>query len=317
MSTLPMMPKATAVWLVDNTTLTFEQVAAFCGLHPLEVQAIADGEVAAGMAGLDPIANDQLTAEEIARCEKDPKARLVLLESDMPLPTPRAKGARYTPVSKRQDKPDGIAWLLRTFPELSDAQIGKLLGTTKPTITAIRERSHWNAPNIRPRDPVDLGLCARGELDEAVQKARQRAARRAKDDARAARKAGLPVDEAAPGGAAPADRVIGSPHGASEPAPEPAYAAAPQPQPQPQPQPKPARAPTAANLFKTPERAPGTVAASDGPDNPVLDPNLLFKPKPAAPVTAEGGDAAEKPEEKDTETAAKPEETESDEKSNG
>jgi hypothetical protein len=292
MSTLPMMPKATAVWLVDNTTLTFDQVAEFCGLHPLEVQAIADGEVAVGMAGHDPVANDQLTAEEIARCEKDPKAKLKLLESDMPMPTPRAKGARYTPVSKRQDKPDGIAWLLRTFPELSDAQIGKLLGTTKPTITAIRDRTHWNAPNIRPRDPVDLGLCARGELDEAVQKARRRATRRAKDAAREARKAGI-EPEAAPAETAPADQVMGSPHAA----PEPAYTPAPEPEPVAPTAPE----PTAANLFKTPERAPEPAAADDGPDNPVLDPNLLFKPKPAAP---EG------------ETAEKDEETEGDEKGN-
>jgi len=290
MSSLPMMPKATAVWLVDNTTLTFDQVAEFCGLHPLEVQAIADGEVAVGMAGHDPVANDQLTAEEIARCEKDPKAKLKLLESDMPMPTPRAKGARYTPVSKRQDKPDGIAWLLRTFPELSDAQIGKLLGTTKPTITAIRDRTHWNAPNIRPRDPVDLGLCARNELDEAVQKARRRATRRAKDAAREARKAGIEPE------AAPADQVMGSPHATPEPVaePEPAVRTGP--------------APTAANLFKTPERAPESVAADDGPDNPVLDPNLLFKPK-AAPE--------DKPAAPEGETAEKDEETDGDEKRNG
>jgi hypothetical protein len=290
-----MMPKATAVWLVDNTTLTFDQVAEFCGLHPLEVQAIADGEVAVGMAGHDPIANDQLTAEEIARCEKDPKAKLKLLESDMPMPTTRAKGARYTPVSKRQDKPDGIAWLLRTFPELSDAQIGKLLGTTKPTITAIRDRTHWNAPNIRPRDPVDLGLCARGELDEAVQKARRRATRRAKDAAREARKAGIAPPEAAdvPGApaAAPADQVMGSAHAA----PEPAYAPAPEPTAPAAPEPVATSAPepTAADVFKTPERAAEPAPADDGPDNPVLDPNLLFKPKPAAPE----GEAAEKDEE--------------------
>ena len=282
MSSLPMMPKATAVWLVDNTTLTFDQVAEFCGLHPLEVQAIADGEVAVGMAGHDPIANDQLTAEEIARCEKDPKAKLKLLESDMPMPTTRAKGARYTPVSKRQDKPDGIAWLLRTFPELSDAQIGKLLGTTKPTITAIRDRTHWNAPNIRPRDPVDLGLCARGELDEAVQKARRRATRRAKDAAREARKAGIEPE------VQPADQILGSAHAA----PEPAYAPAPEPEPVAPTGP----APTAANLFKTPERDPNAAPAEDGPDNPVLDPNLLFKPKPAAPE--------DKPDESDDKPAA-------------
>jgi len=285
MSTPLMMPKATAVWLVDNTTLAFDQIATFCALHPLEVQAIADGEVAAGMAGHDPIASEQLTTDEIARCEKDPSAKLRLLESKFPLPAPRAKGARYTSVSKRQDKPDGIAWLLRTFPELSDAQVGKLLGTTKPTIQAIRDRSHWNAPNIRPRDPVDLGLCARGELDEAVQKARQRAARRAKDAAREARKAGIEPETLA--GIAPEDAVMGTAHAAPEPI------APPQPPPQPE-QPAPTvmeKTPTAANVFKTPERAPDAAPADDGPDNPVLDPNLLFKPKPAKD---EAGDDAGK-----------------------
>lgn len=195
MSNLPMMPKATAVWLTENTALTFEQIAEFCGLHILEVQAIADGEVAIGMTGLDPLANNQLTSEEIDRCVKDPKARLKLLESDMPEPVARAKGARYTPVSKRQDKPDGIAWLLRTFPELSDAQIGKLLGTTKPTILAIRERTHWNSPNIRPRDPVDLGLCSRAELDDAVRKARKRAGKKAPPPAAAVPEPAAPVAE--------------------------------------------------------------------------------------------------------------------------
>ena len=207
-----MMPKATAVWLVENTALTFDQIAEFCGLHPLEVQAIADGEVAIGMTGLDPVANDQLTADEIERCVKDPKARLKLLESDMPEPVARAKGARYTPVSKRQDKPDGIAWLLRTFPELSDAQIGKLLGTTKPTIQAIRERTHWNSPNIRPRDPVDLGLCSRAELDDAVRKARKRAGNKAK-----AAPATAPVPDAGPAAETPFGEPVPEP-----PVPEPA-----------------------------------------------------------------------------------------------
>ncbi len=177
---LPLMPKATAVWLVDNTALTFEQIAEFCGLHPLEVQGIADGEVAQGIVGLDPIANGQLTPEEIERCTKDPTARLRLAEREGPKPQVRAKGARYTPVSKRQDRPNAIAWLLRYHPELSDAQITRLVGTTKPTINAVRERTHWNSPNIKPQDPVTLGLCKQMDLDAAVAKAAKRAQAHAK-----------------------------------------------------------------------------------------------------------------------------------------
>lgn len=172
--TNPMMPKATAVWLVDNTTLTFTQIADFCGLHELEVQAIADGEVMPGMSGMDPVGNGQLTSEEIKRCEADETARLKLLRTDMPQPVQRAKGARYTPISKRQDKPDGIAWLLKNHPELSDAQIGRLLGTTKSTITAVRDRTHWNTSNIRPRDPIELGLCSYMDMMTAVEKARKK-----------------------------------------------------------------------------------------------------------------------------------------------
>ena len=167
----PLMPKATAVWMVDNTSLTFEQIADFCGLHMLEVKAIADGEVGAGMRGLDPVANGQIEWAEIERCVADPAARLKLRESDNPAPVTRTKGPRYVPLSKRQDKPDGIAYLLRYYPELSDAQIGKLIGTTKPTINAIRDRSHWNSSQIRPRDPVTIGLCRQVDLDEALEKA--------------------------------------------------------------------------------------------------------------------------------------------------
>lgn len=165
---LPLMPKATAVWLVENTSLTFEQIAAFCGLHSLEVQAIADGEVAVGMVGLDPVANGQLTKTEIERCERNQDLRLKLLVPDLPLPAARSKGPRYTPITKRGDKPDAIAWLLKHHPELSDAQLCRLIGTTKPTIAAVRERSHWNAPNIKPRNPVLLGLCTQRELEEAL-----------------------------------------------------------------------------------------------------------------------------------------------------
>jgi uncharacterized protein len=170
----PLMPKATAVWLVENTALTFEQIAEFCGLHPLEIQAIADGEVATQMQGLDPVANGQTTAEEIARCQTDPNARLVLSPQAMAPQIFRHKGPRYTPIAKRQDKPDAISFLLKTFPELSDAQISKLIGTTKPTIAAVRDRTHWNSPNIKPRHPVGLGLCTLEELEEAVRRARAR-----------------------------------------------------------------------------------------------------------------------------------------------
>ena len=167
----PLMPKATAVWLVENTSLTFDQIAEFCGLHPLEVQAIADGEVATQMLGLDPVANGQTTAEDLARCQADPEARLKLLETAIPPQYQRHKGPRYTPIAKRQDKPDAILYLLRNHPELSDAQICKLVGTTKPTINAVRDRSHWNSPNLKARHPVGLELCTLEELDQAVTKA--------------------------------------------------------------------------------------------------------------------------------------------------
>lgn len=172
----PLMPKATAVWLVENTTLTFEQIADFCQMHLLEVQGIADDEVAVGIVGLDPAANGQLTRDEIARCESDPAARLHARESRAP-EKPRRKEARYTPVSKRGDRPDAIAWLLKYTPELTDAQIGKLIRTTKPTITAVRARTHWNMPNIQARDPVLMGLCAQGELDDQLAAARARVER--------------------------------------------------------------------------------------------------------------------------------------------
>ncbi len=168
---LPLMPKATAVWLVENTSLTFDQIGEFCGLHALEVQAIADGEVAVQMQGLDPIAAGQLTLEEIERCQKDPSTRLKISAEAVPVPAVKHRGPRYTPIAKRQDKPDAIAWLLKSHPELSDGQISKLIGTTKPTIAAVRDRSHWNAPNIKPRHPVALGLCTMQELDATVARA--------------------------------------------------------------------------------------------------------------------------------------------------
>ncbi len=171
--TMPLMPKATAVWLIDKTALTFTQIAEFCGMHPLEVQAIADGEVAQGIVGYDPVANSQLTMAEVHRCEADPNARLRLLPSKNP-PPKRQRGARYTPVAKRNDRPDAIAFLLRTFPQLSETQVGKLLGTTKDTIQKVRERSHWNSANIKPRDPVILGLCSQTDLNAAVAQANDR-----------------------------------------------------------------------------------------------------------------------------------------------
>jgi len=172
------MPKATAVWLVENTTLTFQQIGEFCNLHELEVQAIADGEVAIGIVGLDPIVNGQLTREELQRCEADPTARLKIAESDIPQPVARHKGPRYTPVSKRADKPDAIAWLVRNQPDLTDAQISRLIGTTKPTINAVRDKTHWNSSNLQPRSPVEVGLCTHLELRDAVIKAAKRVAKR-------------------------------------------------------------------------------------------------------------------------------------------
>ena len=175
-STLPLMPKATAVWLIDNTALTFDQIAGFCGLHPLEVNGIADGDVAAGVRGIDPITQHQLTREEIAKAENNPAYKMALLKPKT-LVAERKKGPRYTPVSKRQNRPDAILWLVRNHPEISDAQIGRLLGTTKTTITAVRDRTHWNSNNLEAQDPIGLGLCSQIDLDMAVKKG---AAKRAK-----------------------------------------------------------------------------------------------------------------------------------------
>lgn len=170
----PLMPKATAVWLVENTGLTFDQIAEFCGMHALEVQAIADGEVAHGMQGRDPVLNGELTREEIALCEADADRLLQPARSRVPQPQARPKGARYTPVSKRQDRPDAIAWLLKNYPELTDAQVCRLIGTTKATIDKVRERTHWNAQNIKPQNPVSLGLCSEPDLEKQINLARAR-----------------------------------------------------------------------------------------------------------------------------------------------
>ncbi len=183
----PLMPKATAVWLIENTKLTFDQIAGFCQLHALEVQAIADGEVAHGMQGLSPVLSGHLDAEEIRRCEGDPTARLKMIKLDLPEPRKRSKGPKYTPVAKRQDKPDGIYWLVKNHPELLDAQVAKLLGTTKPTISAIRDRTHWNSVNIKPKHPVALGLCSQPDLEAAIAKAQRRIKNAEKRAAKAAK----------------------------------------------------------------------------------------------------------------------------------
>jgi uncharacterized protein len=172
----PLMSKATAVWLVDNTTLTFKQVADFCGLHELEVQGIADGDVATGVKGFDPVSNNQLDQIEIDRGQKDPAYRLRLKFVAAAVGEEKRRGPRYTPLSKRQDRPAAILWLVKFHPELTDGQIGKLVGTTKPTIQSIRERTHWNIASIAPIDPVALGLCRQSELDAAVQVAARKKA---------------------------------------------------------------------------------------------------------------------------------------------
>src|SRR5262249_11692657 len=175
MSDKPLMPKATAVWLIDNTSLTFEQIADFCGMHPLEVKGIADEDVAKGIKGIDPVAAGQLTHEQIEQAEKNPDRRLKMAPAKYKMPHIKAKKTpRYTPVSKRQDKPDAIYWLLRNHPELTDADIMKLIGTTKATIAKIRDRGHWNSPNIKAVDPVPLGLCSQIELDLVVGRAASR-----------------------------------------------------------------------------------------------------------------------------------------------
>lgn len=166
-----LMPKATAIWLVDNTALSFDQIAQFCKLHPLEVKAIADGEASQGIKGLDPISTGQLSRDEIARAEANPNHKLKLSEPKVRVPETKRRGPRYTPVSKRQDRPNAILWLVRNHPELKDAQISRLVGTTKSTIEQIRERTHWNSTNLTPMDPVTLGLCSQIDLDLEVEKA--------------------------------------------------------------------------------------------------------------------------------------------------
>ncbi len=171
MSDKPIMAKATAVWLIDNTTISFKQIADFVGMHELEIQGIADGDVAPGVKGFDPVSNNQLTEEEIKVAEGNPLHKLKLKFNPAAAGEEKRRGPRYTPLSKRQDRPNSILWLVKFHPELSDGQVAKLVGTTKPTIQAIRERTHWNIQNMQPIDPVALGLCKQSELDAAVQKA--------------------------------------------------------------------------------------------------------------------------------------------------
>ncbi len=177
METKLIMPEGTAVWLVDNTTLTFEQISKFCGLSLLEVQGIADGDVARGIQGTDPTANEQLSPDEIKKGEAEPEHVLQIKINSVIASETKRRGPRYTPLSKRQNRPAAISWLLKNHPELTTAQITKLIGTTKPTITAVRERTHWNINNIQPTDPVALGLCRQGELDDAVALANERMAK--------------------------------------------------------------------------------------------------------------------------------------------
>jgi hypothetical protein len=198
-----LMPKATAVWLVENTSLTFEQIAELCGLHVLEVKGIADGDVAQGIKGMDPISTGQLTREEIARGEEDHDYHLRIAEAKIDIPEVKTKkGPRYTPVSRRQDRPNAVLWLLRSHPELKDSQIMRLVGTTKPTIAAIRERTHWNSPNLQPQDPVTLGLCSQIDLDNEVRKAARRLEKERKEQGKPPlEKAGtlLPASQTIPG----------------------------------------------------------------------------------------------------------------------
>lgn len=223
--TPPLMPKATAVWLIDNTSLTFDQIGDFCGLHPLEVKGIADGDVAQGIKGLDPVASGQLTRDQIEKAQEDADFKLELAPSAHDVPAQaRRRGPRYTPLSRRQDRPDAIYWMIRNHPEISDGQIAKLIGTTKPTIQSIRDRTHRNSATLKPVDPVTLGLCSQIELDDTVQKA---AAKKARAEERERKKAGRvgtlkSTDETL--AAAPEEPA--APPAAQEPIPEPAAAPA-------------------------------------------------------------------------------------------
>jgi len=201
MTQMPLMPKATAVWLVENTALSFDQIAEFCGLHVLEVKGIADGDVAHGIKGMDPISSGQLTREEIKKAQDAPDYRLQLAKSKVEIPAMKTKRVpKYTPLSRRHDRPNAILWLLRQHPELRDSQIMRLVGTTKPTIEAIRERTHWNSANLQPQDPVTLGLCSQTDLDAEVRKAARRVDQERRDS-------GVDAEPKAPGTLLPAEET--------------------------------------------------------------------------------------------------------------
>jgi hypothetical protein len=205
----PLMPKATAVWLVENTSLAFEQIAEFCGLHVLEVKGIADGDVAQGIKGMDPISSGQLTREEIAKAEGDPDHHLRLAQSKVQMPTVSSKrGPRYTPVSRRHERPNAVLWLIKNHPELKDSQIIRLVGTTKPTILQIRDRTHWNSPNLVQQDPVTLGLCSQIDLDAEVKKAAKRAGKPEPVEVVAADKAGTLLPTSVTTAAAPTAAIL-------------------------------------------------------------------------------------------------------------
>jgi len=176
-STKPLMPKATADWLINNTALTFEQIAEFCGIHELEVQALADGDINTGIMGADPITTGELTKEEIERCEANTNAKLKMSKNDLPKPKTRAKGPRYTPVAKRAEKPNSILHLIKKYPELSDMQIARLIGSTKSTVESIRNRTHSNMTNLKPTDPLGIGLCSYDDLEKALKRAQNKAKR--------------------------------------------------------------------------------------------------------------------------------------------
>ena len=208
-----LMPKATAVWLVENTSLTFDQIAEFCGLHPLEVKGIADGDVAQGIKGMDPVTSGQLTREELKAAETNPAHKLETAPTKIEIPVHKTKtGPRYTPLSRRQDRPNAILWLVKNHPELKDSQVMRLVGTTKPTIELIRSRGHWNSANLQPQDPVTLGLCSQIDLDAEVKRAARRLERERADQGKdAAEKAGtlLDVSETAPVPESPVEPVSG------------------------------------------------------------------------------------------------------------
>jgi hypothetical protein len=294
--TKPLMPMATAVWLVENTSLTFRQIARFCELHVLEVQAIADETVGQNMVGQDPTLTGQLTWEEIERCQIDPAGELQILIDEVPAQL-RTKGPRYTPVSKRQDKPDAIAWLLRHHPEMSDAQIGRLIGTTKPTIEAIRSKSHWNIKNIQPKDPVSLGLCGQIELDEMVRKAHAKAAKAVPPANPKAGKPAPKVDEPeATEPAAPEAVESAEPEAAESAEPEAAESDDPE-----------AAEPAEPAASEAVEPAEPEAAESDDPE--AAEPAEPEAPEAAEPAEPEAAEAAE-PAEPEAAEAAEPAEPE-------